>query len=136
MNIPNDMVERFEHLVSIISSERFLKMQGLGNEVPFFICPFPPSEAVAMEKMHGSLVNQLGQKGLSILEINLYDLAVELLKQRGIWDRLPEMEQKTPKDQFKELLQGVLDSETHLIPAISQKMDQAEFDVLFMTGVG
>ena len=33
--------ERAEHLYRVITSERFLTKQGLGNEVPFFICPFP-----------------------------------------------------------------------------------------------
>ena len=53
--------ERFDHLLSIISGERFLKMQGLGNEVPFFICPYRPEEAVEMGKMRRSLVNRLTQ---------------------------------------------------------------------------
>ena len=36
----------------------------------------------------------------------------------------------------KELLQGVLDPERHLIPAIAEKMVQEEFEVMFITGVG
>jgi len=37
---------------------------------------------------------------------------------------------------LKELLQSVLDPENHLIPAIGEKMDEEEFDVMFITGVG
>jgi len=33
-----DRRERAEHLFKVISSRRFLNKQGLGNEVPFFIC--------------------------------------------------------------------------------------------------
>tara|TARA_R100000935_G_C2710720_1_gene113977 strand:+ start:342 stop:563 length:222 start_codon:yes stop_codon:yes gene_type:complete len=40
--------ERAEHLYRVITSERFLTKQGLGNEVPFFICPFPAEEGVTM----------------------------------------------------------------------------------------
>lgn len=29
-----------------------------------------------------------------------------------------------------------MDSETHLVPAIAQKMKEATFDVIFITGVG
>ena len=29
------MKQRFEHLVKVLSSKRFLKMKGLNNEVPF-----------------------------------------------------------------------------------------------------
>ena len=34
------------------------------------------------------------------------------------------------------MLQGVLDSETHLIPAIARKMAEVPFDVMFLSGIG
>ncbi len=128
--------EIFDHLLAIISSERFLKMQGLGNEVPFFICPFPPEDAVTMGKLGKNLIKQLKNRGITVLKINLYDLSVELLKARGIWNRVLETEQDLSKDELKELLQGVLDPENHLIPAIADKMTEGDFDVMFITGVG
>lgn len=128
--------ERYQHLLQIIPSQRFLQKQGLGNEVPFFICPFDPKEAMAMQKMAHQLANRLGQQGVRVLEIDLYDLVIELLQNRGIWDRLLQTEESVGKEQFKELLQGVLDPETHLVPAIAAKMRQQAFDVLFITGVG
>lgn len=63
--------ERFQHLLQIIASQRFLQKQGLGNEVPFFICPFDPKETVAMQKMAHQLANRLGQQGVRVLEIDL-----------------------------------------------------------------
>lgn len=128
--------ERFEHLLNLISSERFLKKQGLGNEVPFFICPFPPQEAVDMERLRNQLKNQLGNRGIQVLEINLYDLAIDILKERELFDRILEQEQHIDKDQLKETLQSVLDSEAHLIPAISREMEKRPFDVMFIAGVG
>ncbi|MBK7180412.1 MAG: DUF1788 domain-containing protein [Chloroflexi bacterium] len=128
--------ERFQHLLQIIASQRFLQKQGLGNEVPFFICPFDPKETVAMQKMAHQLANRLGQQGVRVLEIDLYDLCIELLQARGIWERLGQVEESVSKDQFKELLQGVLDPESHLVPAIAAKMGQQAFDVLIITGVG
>ncbi len=128
--------ERLEHMFTIISGERFLKMQGLGNEVPFFICPFKPEEAVEMERLRRQLVNRLEQAGLSILNINLYDLAVEMLQERDIWEQVLEVEPTVAKDELKELLQGVLDPEGHLVPAIAAKMAESEFDVLFLSGIG
>ncbi len=128
--------ERLEHMFTIISGERFLKMQGLGNEVPFFICPFKPEEAVEMERLRRQLVNRLEQAGLTILNINLYDLAVEMLQERDIWEQVLEVEPTVAKDELKELLQGVLDPEGHLVPAIAAKMAESEFDVLFLSGIG
>jgi hypothetical protein len=128
--------DRFQHLLAVISGQRFLQKQGLGNEVPFFICPYKPEESIQMERLQRQLVNQLSQTGVRVLEINLYDLSIEILKDRGIWEQVLEMEASVSKDQLKELLQGVLDPETHLVPAMAAKLSNNEFDVLFLAGVG
>jgi hypothetical protein len=128
--------ERLEHLYRVISGQRFLKKQGLGNEVPFFICPFKPEEAVQMERLRGQLVNRLGKEGMTILEIDLYDLAIEILQDREIWEQILELEETVPKEELKELLQGVLDPETNLVPAIAAKLAKTDFEVLFLAGVG
>lgn len=128
--------ERFQHLFSVISGQRFLNKQGLGNEVPFFICPYKPEEAVEMTRLQRQLVNRLEQAGVRILEINLYDLSVGILKEREIWDQILEMEETVSKEELLELLQGVLDPEAHLIPEIAVRLANTEFDVLFLSGVG
>jgi hypothetical protein len=128
--------ERYDHLLAVISSERFLKMQGLGNEIPFFICPFYPKDALEMGKLGNQLMKQLENQGIRVLKINLYDLAIEILQKRGIWERIMEVEATISKAELKELLQSVLDPETHLVPAIAEKMREREFDLMFITGVG
>lgn len=129
--------DTYNRMLALVKSERFLKMQGLGNEVPFFICPYPPKVAVEMDRIRGQLVNRLKQTGIRVLEINLYDLSIEMLKKRdNIWNRILEMEESIPKEQVKELLQGVLDPETHLVPTIAAKLANTDFDVLFLSGVG
>jgi hypothetical protein len=130
------MQDRLHHLFTVISGQRFLKKQGLGNEVPFFICPFKPGEAVEMARLQRQLVKRLEQVGIRIMHINLYDLSIDILKNEGIWDRIIETEDSVSKDQFKELLQGVLDPESYLVPAIAAKMAEVDFDVLFLSGVG
>lgn len=128
--------ERFNHLYKLISSERFLKMQGLGNEVPFFICPFKPEDSVHMQRLIIQLMKQLDQHGISVLKIDLYDLIVEILKSENIWEKIIKIEPKISKDRLKETLQGPLDTEKYLIPAMVEKMKQGNFDVMFLTGVG
>lgn len=132
------LAERFEHLKKVISSQRFLKKQGLGNEVPFFICPYGPDEAVEFERHKGFLLKDLAKDNVNHLEVNLYDLSVELLKKRGIWERVLEAEPTVSKGELLELLQGVLDPADHLIPAIADKMKEMDspLDVLFISGVG
>ncbi len=129
--------DRFNHLFFVISGQRFLKKQGLGNEVPFFICPFNPEESVEMDRIRSQLINRLLERaGVQVLDINLYDLAVKLLQERGIWEQILEVEENVSKEELKELLQGVLDPEAHLVPAIAGKLAGSDFEVLFLSGVG
>jgi hypothetical protein len=82
------------------------------------------------------LVKLLADRGVIALDINLYDLSVRMLRERGIWDQLIEQESGFSKDELKELLQNVLDPEQHLIPEIAAVLEANEFDVLLLSGVG
>ncbi len=89
-----------------------------------------------MEQLRRQLIKRLDGQGVRILDVNLYDLSIEILKARDIWEQICVMEKDVTKEQLKELLQGVLDPEAHLVPAISEKMIKSEFDVLFLSGIG
>ena len=89
------MSDRFQHLFSVISSRRFLDKQGLGNEVPFFICPFKPEEGVEMVRMQSQLVSRLAHTGVRALEVNLYDVTIEILKRDGDFEWLIDNEQSS-----------------------------------------
>jgi hypothetical protein len=131
-----DLATQEEHLFAVLSGKRFLQMEGLGNEVPFFIYPYPPEDALAVAQIKKRVKNRLNQKGINVREVNLYDLSVEILKERGVWERVLAAEAGQDKDDFRELLQGMLDPQLHLAPAIRSKMDDAEFDIFFLTGIG
>lgn len=131
-----NLQESFEHLLAVISGNRFLQKEGLGNEVPFFICPFDATAAVEIIRLQKQLINRLEQSGIRVLEINLYDLAIEMIQERGIWEQIIDIETSVSKHELLELFQGVLDPETNLIPTIATKLSHKEFDVLFLTGVG
>lgn len=111
-------------------------MQGLGNEIPFFICPYSPSLHVELEQMRRQLVNQLRQNGIIIQDVNLYDLSVHLLRERGIWDKVLSVESTLDKTGLKELLQNVLDPEAHLIPQIAMQIERDDYHAMFLSGVG
>lgn len=130
------MQDRFQHLYSVVSGQRFLNKQGLGNEVPFFICPFRAEEAAEMERLQRQLVNRLEQGGLRILSINLYDLSIELLSQEGDFEWLIEAESDLSKEKLKEELQSLLDVETVIIPEFARLIAETPHDALFISGVG
>lgn len=131
-----NLEQAYNKLVTVVSDKGFLANQGLNNEVPFHICPYDPAIQVEMNQMVRQLKNDLRDKSLSVLEVNLYDLVVEILKAEGDWEWILENESTMSRDELKEELQGVLDIETVITPAISAKMAVADFKVLLITGVG
>lgn len=145
------LATRFEHLLGIISSQRFLEMKGLNNDLPFYICEFKAAESFEMQRMQRQLVNSLASmsidclqgRGVRVLEVNLYDLSIELLKARegssddsSLWDEILTVEPEVEKDALLELMQNVLSVEEYLIPAIGERLAGADYDVLFLSGIG
>jgi hypothetical protein len=124
------------HLLKVVSSDAFLNNEGLNNEVPFHICPFDPAIGVDMGHAIKQLKNELADKAKAVLDINLYDLVFEILKDEGDWEWLVDNETTLSREELKEELQGILDVESVLIPAIVQKMASTKHDVIFITGVG
>src|SRR4051794_17716847 len=104
---PKTLPEQEENLFKVLSGRRFLQMEGLGNEVPFFIYPYLPGDALAVAAAKKRVKNRLAGAGVKVIEINLYDLSVELLKKRGVWNRVLAAEPDQDKADFREMLQGM-----------------------------
>lgn len=131
-----NLVTEEQHLFDVISSSRFLAMEGLGNEVPFFIYPYEPTNALEVVNVEHRLTSKLRLKGITVLEINLYDLSIQILKDRGIWQQILDAEPALDKHDFREQLQGLLDPGDQLKDAVAARLASADYDVLFLTGVG
>lgn len=132
-----DLQREEKDVYEVLRSERFLKMEGLSKEVPFFIYHYPPAWDLNVEQMRSRIRSKLqSDDGISVLEINLYDLAIKLLKDRGIWDRVLKLEPSMDKGEFREVLQGMLDPYDHLAPAIRVELDKQPCEIVFLTGIG
>lgn len=132
----HELARQEEHLFAVLSGERFLKMEGLSNEVPFFIYPYEPEHALDVAKAKKRIKNRLANKGIEVREINLYDLSVEILKDRGDWDEVLEVEPELDKAEFTEMLQSMLNPQQQLAPAIQANLADGRFDIVFLTGIG
>lgn len=131
-----NLAESQVHLLNVVSSHRFRNNEGLNNEVPFHICPFEPEISPNMMQAVKQLKNELADKGVGVLEINLYDLVIEILKKEGDWEWLIDNETTLSRGELIEELQGILDTESVLMPAIVKTMHAASYSVIFITGVG
>ena len=127
----------FDHLLRVLPSQRFLTMQGLGNEVPFFICPFDPAQQRAMADAVANLKTRLAQShpGIRVLSIDLFDLTLELLQKRNVLEQLLAQEALLEKDRLLALMRNVCDAERHLAPFFAEQLAAHPHDIIFVTGV-
>lgn len=131
-----DIVPKFEHLYKVISNQEFLRMESLGGEIPFFISAYDPRQQVEVDRAIRSLKNKLDTNGIPVLELNLYDIALELLNNELGEGEIFELEKSMDKNEFKEALQSILDINEVLIPKIRSLIDECSAKVYFLTGIG
>ena len=131
-----DIGKKFEHLYKVISHEEFLRMEALGGEIPFFIAAFDAKQQVEVDSAIRGLKNKLETHGIPVLEINLYDIALELINQELGEGEIFELEKDMDKSEFKEALQSILDINEVLMPKIKSIVDSHTAKVYFLTGIG
>lgn len=130
------LAQQEDHLLAVLSSERFLAMSGLGNEVAHFIYDYDPAWEIPVSHVRKRLRGNLGTQGISVLEIDLYELCRDLLTARGLWERLIEAEPEMDRDDLLGTLRNVLDPEKYLAPAIAKRIEDSEPDIVFLSGIG
>lgn len=131
-----DVTKWENHLVAVMSGSRFRNKEGLIGEDPYFIYPYDPGDALEIAASKKRIKTKLAQQGIEVLEVNLYDLVVEVLQERGVWDDLIDLEPTISKDDFREGLRSMLDPGDDLAPAIRAKLAAQPFDIFFLTGIG
>src|SRR5690554_723846 len=131
-----DLAEKFSHLYKVMSLEKFLNMETLGGEIPFFITSYSPEQELEVTKAIKGLKNKLEKKGLLILELNLYDITIALLNEHLGEGEIFELEKEMDKEEFKVALQSVLDINEVYMPKVKELIDKEKVDMYFLTGVG
>ena len=129
-------LKEFEHLYTNLTNEKFLKNVALGGEVPFYIFPYKIEEQNRIYENIEILKKRLQRKGISVYEINLFDLSIEMLKKRNALEKLIENEPKLTKKRFLDMLKMILDPESRMTKEIEEKVQQNYSNIVFLTGIG
>lgn len=135
MKIEN-LETKFEKLFHNLSKESFLSMNALGGEIPFYIVPYNPEQENEIANKTKQLKDKLSRNGISVYEINLFDLSLTMLEERRVLEKIIEKESSLSKNKLFKTMQGVLDSETKLIPKIGELSRENSSQILFLTGIG
>jgi hypothetical protein len=132
----DDIAKKYKDLFTAIQMNKFLQMEALGGEIPFFISTYHPEQELDIVKAIRGLKNKLETKGIKILELNLYDIAIDILNEELGEGEIFELEKEMDKDEFKSALQSVLDMSEVLMPKVKSLIDENSAQVYFVTGVG
>lgn len=131
-----DIAKKYKHLFTVIQMKKFLQMDALGGEIPFFISTYHPEQELEIVKAIRGLKNKLETKGIKILELNIYDIVMDILDEQLGAGEIFELEKQMDKDEFKSALQSVLDIREVLMPKVKNLIDENPSQVYFITGVG
>lgn len=131
-----DLSVKFNHLYKTITTSGFLKMEALGGEIPFFISAYDASQELEVRESIKMLINKLETNGVSVLELNLYDIICDILEQKGGMERMFRAEKGRSKDKFLRAIQSTLNIHEVLMPYIENLIKTNCAKVYFLTGIG
>ena len=120
-------------LKSKVREREFLTGKGLGNEVPFWVFDYPPEKEILMRKFIEKLTTK--SMDINILDIDLYDLCLEIFNNKGFEEKILDLEQKKGSEKLFSKLKHILKTNT-INKEIRRKIDSSDSDLIFITGVG
>jgi hypothetical protein len=130
--------ERLNLIVPRITSPEFLNNKGLGNEIGFHVFDYPADQEEIVRDFIKTAIEPALVKppdGLRTHTVNLFELVIELLKDRNLHDKVIEMQTSKGNNAALPGLRSVL-KEDKLAKYLTDKIDVSQLDVLLMTGVG
>ena len=131
--------ETFDCAYRVLTSERFKKMEGLNNEVPFFVLRYKPDWEPNVGEELSRLRRRLREERYHLADIDVFALAVEIWKGSPFFGQMLSMEEGLPPETFRDALSKVIDVEGMLAPAIKRAVDEAggeeNVDAVLLSGV-
>ncbi|URN84938.1 DUF1788 domain-containing protein [Acetobacterium wieringae] len=130
---------RLDQIEAKITNEDFLKNKGLGNEVGYYIFDYAPQDELKVRQHIAYLKAKINKSasGVKIVEYDLYQLVISVLKERGYLEKCFQFEQTKGLDYTYQAIIKMLrlTSKTNLLVNYIVEHTQAH-SVVFITGVG
>ena len=131
--------ERFDRAEAIIQKESFRKNKGLGNEVGYYIFDYPPEQELLVRERVAYIKrkNEQSQDEYRIVEFDLYNIIIDILKQKGYLEKCCEFEKKRGFERITKAVGNMLRitaSDSVIVSHI--KENTPEKSIVFLTGIG
>ena len=128
--------ERLDRLYEEIQKRSFVNHRAPGGEVNFHIFDYEPEHELLIRDYVLKLILQLAkpENNLPTLEINLFQMALDILNERKFLDKALQLESKKGKEALHKALKPLLRPEK-LSQIISEKL-RDEHKLVLLTGIG
>jgi len=133
----SDFNERLNKILDRVTSDDFLHGKGLGNEIPFYAFDYPPDRELEVREHIAFLLAQIPKRRpeLRFIHINLFDLIIRHLKDRGFYDKALTLQQEKGDAALLKALAAPLDA-GKLAQVFADTVKPEEQDLVLVSGVG
>ncbi len=133
----SDFNERLDKILDRLTSDAFLQGKGLGNEIPFYAFDYPPERELEVRAHIAFLLAQIPKRrpGLRFVHINLFELIVRHLKNRGFYEKALVMQKQKGDEATLKALAAPLDA-GKLAAVFADEAKPADHDLVLVSGVG
>jgi len=129
--------DRLNQILPRVTSPELLSSEGIGNEIACYIFDYPAEEELQVreyiEMMMGRLASHHGE--LRVLHLNLLDVILAYLKQRGLFEKTLKMQETKDATAVLRALKGPLAAEK-IRDFIAIEHAPGDADLLLLSGVG
>ena len=131
----NTLEERFDKAEEIILKSSFRNNKGF--EEPYYIFDYEPSKELYVRERIAFLKKKSQATDLNIVIFDLYDIIIEISKEKGFLEKNFEFEQKKGLDRVTKAIGNMLRVTTpnNLVVKYIEEHVEGE-DVIFLTGIG
>lgn len=126
---------RLDQIIPKIKEDKFIEGRGLGNEISFYVFDYEPQYELVVRDYIQNIKKEFSYDGTNrrIVEFDLYKMLIEITKEKRIFDRIFDMEERQGKDALFKAMTTFAKPEVFL-EKIKEELDN--HDVIFLTGIG
>lgn len=127
-----DVEVRLDKLKYLIQQSDFLEGKGLSNEVNILIFCYEPKEEMIIRHFLKQIKND--SLNCNVISYDLYEVFLEICKDKRILDRIPALEEKRGKEFIRKQFEKSCDAKT--FASKMQYEDHKIGDVIVLSGIG
>ena len=124
-----------KRLHNILSQPEFLEMRGIAKEGPLFIQTYNPSDEDDILRIVKGIKKVLEKNGIRVKHIDLFELVIQMLEQKGYLDDVIKDEINWSKSDLLDTLRNIAEPNAALVPKLIQEIGE-ENQVSLITGSG